>query len=135
MANHFLVLAKPSLVDTKFFLVVAKLVTLPSPDRVNVYHFLFKRIYLPKINLKIYLPNVYYSKPEFPSQCQMDPASICCLQCFFLRLLLFPGMNVLVTPESNPRELVRVKMLKIKYMWVHKSKAESEKHERIRTRI
>ena len=92
-------------------------------------------MYLPNANLIIYLPNAYHSKPEFPSQCQMDPASICCLQWFFLRLLLFPGMNVLVTPESNPRELVRVKMLKIKYMWVHKSKAESEKHERIRMRI
>ena len=66
--------------------------------------------------MMIHLPNSYHSKPKLPSLCQMDPASICCLQCFFLRLLLFPGMNVLVTPESNPRELVRVKMLKIKYM-------------------
>ena len=53
-----------------------------------------------------YLPNSYRSKPKLPSLCQMDPASNCCLQYFFLRLLLFPGMNVLVTPESNPRELV-----------------------------
>ena len=66
--------------------------------------------------MMIYLPNSYHSKPKLPSLCQMDPASICCLQCFSLRLLLFLGMNVLVTPESNPRELVRVKMLKIKYM-------------------
>ena len=84
----------------------------------------------------IYLPNSYHSKPKLPSLCQMDPASICCLQCFFLRLLLFLGMNVLVTPVSNPRELTWVvEMLKIKYMYVHKSKAESEKHKRIRMRI
>ena len=56
--------------------------------------------------MMIYLPNSYHSKPKLPSLCQMDPASNCCLQYFFLRLLLFPGMNVLVTPESNPRELV-----------------------------
>ena len=66
--------------------------------------------------MMIHLPNSYHSKPKLPSLCQMDPASICCLQCLSLRLLLFLGMNVLVTPESNPRELVRVKMLKIKYM-------------------
>ena len=57
----------------------------------------------------IYLPNSYHSKPKLPSHCQMDPASICCLQCFFLRLLLSHGMN-----ESNPRELVLVKMLRYK---------------------
>ena len=56
--------------------------------------------------MMIYLPNSYHSKPKLPSLRQMDPASNCCLQYFFLRLLLFPGMNVLVTPESNPRELV-----------------------------
>ena len=78
-----------------------------------MYIIFFLKIYLPKINLKIYLPNAYYSKPEFPSQCQMDPASICCSRCLSLRLLLSLDMNVLVTPESNPRELVRVKMLKL----------------------
>ena len=56
--------------------------------------------------MMIYLPNSYHSKPKLPSLCQMDPASICCLQCLSLRLLLFLGMNVLVTPELNPRELV-----------------------------
>ena len=61
------------------------------------------------------LPNSYHSKPTLPSQCQMDPASNCCLVCLSLRLLLFLGMNELVTPVSNLRELVRVKMLKIKY--------------------
>ena len=67
--------------------------------------------------MMIYLPNSYHNKPKLPSLRQMDPASICCLQCFFLRLLLFLGMNVLVTPVSNPRELTWVvKMLKIKYM-------------------
>ena len=66
--------------------------------------------------MMIHLPNSYHSKPKLSSLCQMDLASICCFQCFFLRLLLFLGMNALVTPESNPRELVRVKMLKIKYM-------------------
>ena len=86
--------------------------------------------------MMIYLPNSYHSKPKLPSLCQMDPASICCLQCFFLRLLLFLGMNVLVTPVSNPRELTWVvEMLKIKYMQVHKSKVEIEKHKRIRRRI
>ena len=100
VAKHLLVVAKPFLVVAKHFLVVANRETLLKESTVQTESETNGDV------MMIYLPNSYHSKPKLPSLCQMDPASNCCLQYFFLRLLLFPGMNVLVTPESNPRELV-----------------------------